>query len=280
MTSRPMTSSGVIRYTFGTTPITVSTPMPESQRRRSTSSSAFTVLPDIEGERAGLLDLLIVPALFLTMPAQHVELLGDLRFRAETAGVGVARNQSQGLPLAVASDHDRRMGSAQALWEVERPLQPVVLPLEGLLVAAPHQQGYLERLLEHLEPRFKWRERDAEAARLLFVVAGADAEPCAAPGEHVQRRHHLDEDGGVTEVHPRNHRCEPGRAGVGGQECQGCVALRLVGLGATHDRVLPEVVRHADSVEPAILGGTRDPHQRVTELRRSPGPVEAVELKS
>jgi hypothetical protein len=37
-----MTSSGVIRYTFGTTPITVSTPMPESQRRRSTSSSAFS----------------------------------------------------------------------------------------------------------------------------------------------------------------------------------------------------------------------------------------------
>jgi hypothetical protein len=41
MTSRPMTSSGVIRSTCGTTPITVSIPMLASQRRRPISSPTF-----------------------------------------------------------------------------------------------------------------------------------------------------------------------------------------------------------------------------------------------
>jgi len=44
--------------------------------------------------------------------------------RAEVAGVGVAHDEAQGL-LAVASDHDRRVGSTQALWKVQRPLPHV-----------------------------------------------------------------------------------------------------------------------------------------------------------
>jgi hypothetical protein len=50
---------------------------------------------------------------------------GYLWARAEVAGVGVARDEARGLKLAVASDHDRRIGSTQALWEVQRPLPHV-----------------------------------------------------------------------------------------------------------------------------------------------------------
>jgi hypothetical protein len=87
-----------------------------------------------------------------------------------STGVGVARYQAQGLPFAFARDHDRRVWSRGALREVERAFEPVVLSFEGALVAAPHSQGYLRGLLQHLEAFLLRREGDAESPRLLVVA--------------------------------------------------------------------------------------------------------------
>src|SRR5918998_6143550 len=99
MTSLPMTSSGEILSTFGTMPITVSTPMPASQRNCPTSSPAFSPL-------------------FLAVPAQYAEFPRDLRARAQATGVGVAGDEPERLLLAVSADHDRRMGPCEALRQV------------------------------------------------------------------------------------------------------------------------------------------------------------------
>src|SRR5918997_2345007 len=149
------------------------------------------------------------------------------------------------------------MGPCEALRQVERAFEVVVLALEGALVtvlAAPHPQGYLYCLLQHLEAHPLCREGDPESPRLLLVVAGPDTEPGASAGERVERGHCLYEDGRVAEVNARHHRPEPDPLGVGGQERERRVALRLVCHWTAHDRVLPEVVRHADAVEARVLG--------------------------
>jgi hypothetical protein len=64
-----------------------------------------TILADVEGERAGLFDLVVFPALDLAMSAQSIELDLDLRAGTQAAGVCVTRDQAQGLPLAVTGDH-------------------------------------------------------------------------------------------------------------------------------------------------------------------------------
>jgi hypothetical protein len=79
---------------------------------------------------------------------------------------------------------------------------------------------------------------------------------------------------------PADHRREPDPLCVGGQERERRVALRFVGLGAAHDRVLPEVVRHPDAVEARLLRGPRDLGQLRGEAGRSAFPVEAVYLQS
>src|SRR5919107_1392286 len=155
-------------------------------------------LADVEGESTGLLYGVVVRALFLTVPAQYVELPGYLGPRAQTAGVGVARDQAQRLLLPVAGDHDRRVGPAYALRKIQWSPGPVVIPLEGALVSAlatPHSQGYLDRLLEHLETLPLWRERDNEPHPPPFVLARAGAQTGTNPSENIQRRNGLFQDG-------------------------------------------------------------------------------------
>src|SRR5918995_950451 len=84
------------------------------------------IFADVEGERAGLFDRIVISALGLAMSAQNTELFPDLRAGPQAAGVCVARHQAQGLPLAVPSYHDRRIRPGEALREVERPLKSVV----------------------------------------------------------------------------------------------------------------------------------------------------------
>src|SRR5215211_2353926 len=172
----------------------------------------LTSLAEVKGESTGLLYLLVVPALFLTVPAQHSELARYLRAWSEAAGVGVARDQAQCLLLSLAGYHDGRMGSAKTLREVQRAIQSVVLTLEGTFVtmlAAPHPQCYLERLFEYLETLLLRRERYTQPPRLLRVVAGTYAEAGTPAGEHVQGVDGLYQDGRMAEVHPRHHRREP-----------------------------------------------------------------------
>lgn len=158
-----------------------------------------------------------------------------------------------------------------------------MLPLEGTLVsaiAAPHPQGYLDRLLEHLEALPLWREGDPEPVRLLLVVARADAEAGTPAGEYIQGAYGLHEDGRVTEVHPGHHRRESYPLRVGRQERERRVTLRFVRLWAAHDRMLPDMVGHPDAVEASFLRDPADIRDVPTEPLRSSGPVEAVELHS
>src|SRR6266567_8994360 len=88
------------------------------------------MLARVEGKHAGLLNRVVIPALSLTMLAQDLQLLRDLRTGLEVAGVGVACDQAQGPLLAAPGNQNRRMWSAEALRDVERTLDAVVLPLE------------------------------------------------------------------------------------------------------------------------------------------------------
>src|SRR5438552_102572 len=91
------------------------------------------------------------------MPAQHVQLLRDLRPRRYVAGVGIAGYQAQGLLLASTRYQNgwvRAAGVLRHLRRIERALQLEMLAPVGLVVpvlTAPHSQADLHRLLKHLE---------------------------------------------------------------------------------------------------------------------------------
>src|SRR5712691_8886788 len=134
-----------------------------------------TILAHVEGKHTGLLNRVVIPALGLTMLAQDLQLLRDLRSGAQIASVGVACDQAQGPLLAATCNQNRRVWPCEALWQVERALDAVVLPLERTLVALfamPHTQADLQHLLQHLVALFQWREGQSRPARLLFVIAG------------------------------------------------------------------------------------------------------------
>ena len=65
--------------------------------------------------------------------------------------------------------------------------QPAVMLALAAALALPHRVGDLERLLEHLETDAEGREREAEAARLVLVPGGTDAEPGPAARQDVER---------------------------------------------------------------------------------------------
>lgn len=70
--------------------------------------------PGVEGKEDGLLDRVVVPPGPVTVPAQRVELVPEVRSVEEVAGVAVLRDEPQCLPLAGPADQDRRMGGAAA----------------------------------------------------------------------------------------------------------------------------------------------------------------------
>src|SRR6266496_3487423 len=123
------------------------------------------ILAHVERER--LLNRIRVPALSLTMLAQDLQLLRDLWARTHIAGIGVAGDQAQGLLLAGARNQNRRMWTAEALRQVQRTLDAVVLSLERTLIAMfalPHAQADLHHLLQTLVALFEWREGQSRAA--------------------------------------------------------------------------------------------------------------------
>ena len=85
-----------------------------------------------------------------------------------------------------------RLGHVQRLGEL------VVLALEGAVVVAPHLEADTDGFLEALEALAEWREGQAEPEVLLLVPGGADAEPGATPGEHVERADLLGEHAGMA----------------------------------------------------------------------------------
>src|SRR5688500_10030513 len=104
------------------------------------------------------------------------------------------------------------MGTREALRYVQRPFEVVVLARERSLIAVlalPHAEADLDRLLQHLESlRERWKGK-TQTARFFLVPAGADAQHRAAAGEHVEGGNHLGEQRGMAEVNPGHQRHEP-----------------------------------------------------------------------
>src|SRR5919201_1826849 len=132
---------------------------------------------DIEAERAGLEDAVVVAALGFAVATKDFQLARHLRRWKQVAGVGVASYQAQSLLLAAAADQDLGVRPAQYLRRIERPLEREMLSPENVFVSAPHLQADLERLLEDFEALLQGWEGNAKCACLLLVPGGADAEP-------------------------------------------------------------------------------------------------------
>src|SRR5690606_38842914 len=80
-----------------------------------------TVHTDIELERAGFLDRVIIPTLMCAFGAERVQRRRKIRTGAQAARVGVTDHEGQRAPHSGAGDDDRWMGAAQALRTVQQP---------------------------------------------------------------------------------------------------------------------------------------------------------------
>src|SRR4029077_7052818 len=81
-----------------------------------------------------------------------------------------------------------------ALWHVQRAFDSHVLAderLAGALIAFPHAQAGLDRLLQKVKSLAQLWKPQSEAIRFLLVVAGAYAEHRPTTGEDVEGGHHL-----------------------------------------------------------------------------------------
>ncbi len=159
---------------------------------------------------------------------------------------------------------------------VQRPFELVVLAAEGSLVAPPHLQADLQRLLEPLESLGEGRERDAKAARLLLVPRRADAQPGPTAREHVKRRDDLGQDARVPVDGAGDQGQQPGPGGAGGQVAKRRVGLEHVLLRRADHGDLEEMVHHADAVEAGLVCGPRDGRELAAELV---GRARAVEVR-
>src|SRR5262245_38929984 len=118
------------------------------------------------------------------MLAQDVEFLGDLRAGLDIAGICVAGHQAQRLLLAAAGDNYLRVlpsVTLRHLRRIESAFDPIVLAVERLVVpmlAAPHLQADLHRLLQHLEAFRERRVSHPQALRFVREVTRAYTQPC------------------------------------------------------------------------------------------------------
>ncbi len=157
------------------------------------------------------------------MSAQDVQLAGEIGGREQVASLGVARHETQSLPLPAAADHDRRVRLGERLRGVQRAIELIVRATERSLVAAPHLQADLQGLLKPLEPLSNRRERDAEPLGLLLVPGRADAKPGAAAREHVERADNLRQNARIAvdrtchereQIRPGGVRCQVSEGGI------------------------------------------------------------------
>src|SRR3990170_4846307 len=178
-----------------------------------------------------LFDVVVVTAFTLAVGAQDIEFLLDETgpgHGEDVAGVGVLRDQTEGLLLAGAADEDAGMGLPDGLRDVEGLGEPVVLALEGTVIVAPHLVGDLESVFEAFEALLQRREIDTEAMVLAVEPGGADTEPGAATREDVESGRLFDEDAGVPVGDTGDHGAERGFLRLAGDEAEGCVGLEHV----------------------------------------------------
>ena len=154
------------------------------------------------------------------------------------------------------------MGPAQALRQVERPVELNMRSLERPLAAAlaiPHLEARPDRLLEQVEPLpGRRRERQPEAPGLVGIVPGADPQHGAAPGQDVERRDHLGEKSGRPVGRGRRHGQQSRTLGVRGDVPERGVRLDVVRERTTHDGVQPHVIGDGDGPETGRFGRLDD----------------------
>src|SRR5215210_8216178 len=148
------------------------------------------------------------------MRAQNVELVLKqghplvTRPREEVACVGVAGHEAQRLLLSRTADHDARARRRDWQWLAEGLRKLIVLANERAYLARPHLVGDLQRLLQALEALAEGRECHAKGKMFALIPARPDPEPGSAAGEHVERRHRLDQNPGMAIGHARDQRAE------------------------------------------------------------------------
>jgi hypothetical protein len=132
-----------------------------------------TACRDVEvAARHRLLDLPMIATELAAVLAKHLQLAGQVLVEAvrtveQVAGVGVPGDQTQRPALTPAADQDRWVRSLQRVGGVERPVETVVAAHVRALVALPHPERDLQRLLQLIEPLAEGEEGDAQASRLM-----------------------------------------------------------------------------------------------------------------
>ena len=241
--------------------------------------------PQVDLVERGDLDLAEVAADLVAVGAKHLELGADLvRLEdEEVARVGVARHEAQGAALAVAADHDRRVGSRQRLRPDDRLGELTETAGEGGAVIGPELMGDLEGLLEPREALAAFRPRDAEPDGLVLVPAGADPEGQAPAREDVDGGRGLHEQSGRAEHGAPDEGAEPDPRRDAGKEPEGRVGLEHRLLRSAPSGVggeLEEMVHHPERLEPGLLGGLGDVDEVAAESRRAAREAEGGKLQS
>jgi pimeloyl-ACP methyl ester carboxylesterase len=223
----------------------------------------------VEPEVHALADRVVVAAHRVAVLAEHVELVSQVGSGEQVRRVGVLRDQPESLLLAATADHDRGVRPGQGLRRVERTLEVIVPPVVRSFVATPHPQGDLERLLQPFEPLGDRREIEPEAAGLLLVPGGADAEPGAPIREDIEGRDDLGEQTRLPVDRSGDQGEQLRPPGVGGQVAERRVSLKHGVLGGANPADLEKVVHDGHHVESALVGGAGRPGQVLGQRRRA-----------
>ena len=96
------------------------------------------------------------------------------------------------------------------------------------------------------------------AARLVLLVPGADAEPGAAAGQHVERGHRLDQQRGLAEGDRADHGAQAYPLADGGEVAEGGVGLEHRPVGGGVRVGLDEVVGDPQGVHAGLVGRAGD----------------------
>ena len=125
------------------------------------------------------------------------------------------------------------------------------------------------------------REREAQAARLLLVPGGADAQPRPAAGQDVERRRALTHSAGLAVVDAADHaaRAGPGVEWAAMKPSVGpALEHRLLGPPDAAD--LEEVVHDPDRVEARLVGVADDPGEGRPDRLGAARPRERADLEA
>ena len=147
---------------------------------------SFALFSDVEVVQDGLFDLVVVAAYVFAVLTQYVEFAGEVGAAEDVARLGIFGHQLERLFLSGTADQDGRVGTGKALGAVEGPRQLVVAAVERAVVVTPHLQANLQDLFQPLEALGQRWEKQVEAACLVLVPGGADAQPRPSSRKHVE----------------------------------------------------------------------------------------------